>query len=441
MIRSFWYLAQIVALTAVTAWLLRQTGQFTLQLSSYRVQGESGIVVILLLIALLILLALHRIWLGIVRFPKTWARYRRDVRLIRGHTALTRSLSALASGDTKIAHYQAWRARRFLPDFIAVPTILIATTAEKQGRTQEAATALQSLLKTEARDIGVRGLVQAALNGGDFSRALNIARDALKQTPQTATLARLVYDLECQNGEFAAARIRQKFLIRKRALSRDIANRDIVAFHIEAARMLQAADDIRGALKRACAAHALDASSVPAACELVDLYIHMNKRGRAVRVVERSFALSPHPDLCMRWARLVPVGKTMTARMKFFERLLALAPLSGDAQLMLANAAMNEQLWGEARSYLNMAEKLMPTMRMYKMQARYMELQGDAAGARAALEQGMNAQADPVWHCRVTGRVFDQWVALTPDHHFMSIVWGVPGQRHAASPEAFLTYS
>lgn len=439
MLRAIWYLLQIVLLTGVVAWLLQQGGRFDLTLGSYRLQGDTPLFLVIGLILFLILMGVHRVWLWFAHFPRTWSRYRRDMRLTRGHQALVRSLSALASGDHKIAYYQAWRAQKLLPDFAAIPTILLATTAEKQGQPAVAAAALQTLLKTEARDMGVRGLVQAALNNGDWPRALKIARDALAETPRAIMLQRLVYDLECQNGEFQSALDRQKQLVRKKALSMEVARHDRVVMHVALARTLRDARDARGAYRLLKQAVEFDPSFVPAACDLIDLYRSMGKTRRAIRVLERCFALSPHPDLISRYEEMAPSRdgpKNVAKRMKYFERLLALAPQSAAAQLMLARAAMDAQLWGEAHAYLLMAEKLSPSVGVYRALAAYANRQGDSAQAQDYLTAATQAEPDSSWHCQVTGEVYDQWSALIlPGHRFGTIIFGVPVYRGISRPD------
>jgi HemY protein len=214
--RAVLYILQISGLMALAAWGLAQPGTFDIALGVYRAQGQTGFLFLLALAAVLVILTVHRLWLWIAHFPRTWVRYRRDVHLIRGHQALSRALSALAAGDTETASIQASRARALLPDFVTVPQIVLATAAEAQGHGVAARVAMTELLSTEARDIGVRGLVKAALQENRLDDGLRIARGALAHAPSQITLERLVYDLECQAGLWDEAIKRLPRLISRR---------------------------------------------------------------------------------------------------------------------------------------------------------------------------------------------------------------------------------
>lgn len=427
MIRSLFYLIQVAILILVVGWILGQSGRTQIHFGDYHLNGETSILAVMLLIGILLLLLVHRMWLAVLRLPQTWRRYRREIHLIKGHQALTRSVSALAAGDYKIAHFQATRAQKLLPDFPDVPTILVATTAEKQGRKIEANAALRQLMQTEARDLGVRGLVNAALNNDEWEQGLAIAHAALADQPRALMVARLVYDLECQMGDFNAATARQRTLIKRKALSSDQARHDRVMMLTALARQAIDQEQHRAALKYARAAFALDPSFAPAACELIDLYRGFGKTWAATKVLHHAFRAGPHPDLIDRHEQMAPQAKNLARRLRYHEKFLALAPGSVEAQLLLARVAIAEGMMGEAQAYLTMAEKLAPRRSVYRLLADFSKMQGRDEQASEYLTQGLSAQDDPVWTCKVTGRTFDRWEPIVlPEHLFGTVVWDIP---------------
>lgn len=433
--RAVWYITQICVLSAVVVWLSAQTGQFDLALGPVRISGQSGFLALGLLVFIMSLLLIHRLWLWILRFPKTWARYRREMGLMKGHQALVRALSALASGDHTLAEYQAARAQKLMPDYKTVPTILLATASEKQGHHDTAATALHHLLATDARDLGVRGLVQAALKDGQWDKGLNIARDALTETPRVWPLYRLVYDLECQTGEFDAALKRQSVLIKHHLMSRDTARTDAVMLHTALARAAVDAGQSKTALKHARAAFDMSPGFVPAACTLIDLYRGFGKTRRALWVLHRAYQLSPHPELIDRHDQMAPQTKNADKQIKYHQTFLDLMPDYAPGQLMMARAYMAQGQWHQARVYLDAAERLDPCQGVYRALAHFADLQGDTRAMNAYLQAGLSAPADPMWMCTRTGKMFSSWAALVlPEHVFGTVVWGVPGAARAAAP-------
>lgn len=435
MFRAVWYITQICFLSAVVVWLSAQTGQFDLALGPVRVSGQSGFLALGLLVFLMVLLLVHRVWLWILRFPKTWARYRRETGLMKGHQALVRALSALASGDHTLAEYQATRAQKLMPDYKTVPTILLATASEKQGRHDAAASALHHLLETDARDLGVRGLVQAALKDGQWDKGLNIARGTLADTPRVWPIHRLVYDLECQTGEFEAALKRQSILIKHHLMSRDIARADAVMLHTAIAQAAVDAGQSKTALKHARAAFDVNPGFVPAACILIDLYRGFGRPRRALWVLHRAYQLSPHPDFIDRHDQMAPQTKNIERQIKYHQTFLDLAPDYAPGQLMMARAYMAQGQWHQARVFLDAAERLDPRQGVYRALAHFAELQGDTRATSAYLQAGLSAPADPMWLCARTGKMFSSWTPLVmPDHVFGSVIWGVPGEGRMVSP-------
>lgn len=417
------------SILVLVAWMMSQNGSFELNFGPYHIAGETSFLAIVLLFVILTILLIHRIYLGITALPKTWARHRRDNHLRQGHTALAHALSALASGDHALAYTHATRAQKLLPEFPSVPNALLATAAHHTGQPLIAQRALQNLLTSEARDLGVRGLIQAALSDDNWSGAMNIARNALTETPRSASVARLVYDLECQCGDFQSALKRQSFLVKRRVLSREMARTDSVMLYTALGREAMRMGDHKTAYIYARRAYSLDPRFTPAACDFIDLHRGFGHTWRAMRVLKHAFILAPHPDLIDRHEQMAPQTKNLARRLRYHEKFLGLRPDYAPAQLLLARIAISEKLWSEARAYLSVAEKLSPTRAFYQFRATFNEQQGDQKQVQYDLEQAMIAPLDPIWHCRVTGKTFDHWEPLVmPDHIFGSIIWGVPGQ-------------
>jgi HemY protein len=433
--RAGFYALQVLGLGLLVAFALTQTGTFEVTMGGLRVYGETSLLLLVTLGALVVLLFLHRIWVWVVHFPRTWARYRREINLQKGHQALTRSLQALAANDTKLAFYQAQRAQKLLPDFKTVPTVLVAATAQAQGHTAVAELALQDLMSGEARDLAVRGLIRTAVQQDNWPRALEIARTAAVDAPRVMAVQRLAYDLECQMGEFPSALKRLSVLERRRGISRDQAAFDRVRLLTACARAAMQDDQTKAALKYARKAYATDPSFVPAACVLIDLYRGFGRTRRALGVLAAAFAAAPHPDLLDRHEQMAPQTRDVAKRIKYHEKFLLAAPQSAAAQLFMAKITEAEGLWHQARAYLLMAEKLDPRQGVYQALARFSERQGDQKQVGFYLEQGMTARPDPVWVCTRTQRTFDQWEPLVmPEHFFGSVQWVAPGDIAPPAP-------
>lgn len=447
MLRTLWYMLHVAALAALTAWILSWGGQVDMTAGDYRLRGETSVIVLLLVALLLAFLALYRLWLAGLNLPRAWARLRRERRLARGHAALLRAFSALAVGQDTQALHHAKRAQQLLPDFTGVPTLLVAAAAARQGNSTLAGESLRALLSTPARDLGVRGLVAEQIRRGDWGGGLHLARAALAQTPRDPLVARLVYDLECQMGDFTMALTRQKMLSRHGVLDEPQARHDRVMMHCALGSQAMAGGDLDAALKHYRAAQTLEPGFVPAACGLSDAWVARGKPQRAIAVLLAAATHDPHPEVIERYARLAPVNSKWNRRTAYFNRLRAACPRAVTVELLFARLAAADSLQAETDRYLRAALQIAPTVQVYRALAAQANCRGDVTAAQDYLLAATTALPDPVWHCRVTGQIYDRWQALTlPDHRFGTLTFGVPqtgSQMGLASsaPAAFFPQS
>ena len=95
---------------------------------------------------------------------------------------------------------------------------------------------------------------------------------------------------------------------------------------------------------------------------------------------------------------------------------------------------MRERLWGEARKYLEKVQAIRPNVRLYKIWARLEEMATqDERAVRGWLEKAADAPRERVWICSETGRVYDEWVPISDQGLFNTIIWDFPQGRHVSS--------
>lgn len=203
----------------------------------------------------------------------------------------------------------------------------------------------------------------------------------------------------------------------------------------QVALLLQQAEDALLENKKSVAerlmrkAHRLDTAHVPAALRLASFYLDGGRRRKAVTVIKETWALAPHPELAQLWSDAAPRAcfKDTAKRLAWFEKLVALKPDHVEGQLAIAAIAIDDKLWGEARQYLTRAEQIMPSARLYRLWARLEEYAGNIESAQEMLKKAVDAEAEKVWTCRETGRVYDRWSPVAHPHGaFNTIVWDYP---------------
>src|SRR6185437_8366688 len=158
-----------------------------------------------LLAGFVLLYVLFRLLGAAVRLPRT-LRARRAARNRRaGDAAQTRTLLALAAGETGEARREASRARRLLGD--TPTTLLLAAEAGRiASRTDEAETAFRALAdRPDAAFLGLRGLLRQAVEREDWTEASVLARQAEATQPGAAWLRRERARLAVRAGDWSDA--------------------------------------------------------------------------------------------------------------------------------------------------------------------------------------------------------------------------------------------
>ncbi len=161
-----------------------------------------------------------------------------------------------------------------------------------------------------------------------------------------------------------------------------------------------------------------------------------DKRKAAVSMIEGVWSVSPHPGLAGLWDSLCPPAKgdDKMARVRWFEKLLALKPDSVEGLQSLSHVLIEEGLWGEARKHLERAEEIRPNVNLYKIWSRLEErATHDASAVRTWLEKAADAPRERVWICSETGRVYEDWVPISDQGLFNTIIWDFSQGRSVSS--------
>lgn len=426
MLRALWFAVKVGIISFAAVWVANRPGFVEITWLNYDIRIQIGF-------ALLLLLALGVVWhflLKLWSLPKTMRLYAQGARARRGQRAVVLALSAIAAGDGQGAVRHAARARKYLPHDRGMTLFVDAQAARLSGDVQGAREAYVQLLgRKDTAFLGLRGLMIAAIEDGHMSDALTFARRAQELYPKQPWVLRLVYDLQLRDGQWDRAFDTLRRLEKIGGLPRA----DLVADQ-QALLLRQADQDLENglaktALRKMRRAYRLDPGFTPAAIRYARALIAQDQRKAAVRVIEHAWAGQPHPELAALWGDVAPQNKASDAavRLRWFEKLVALRPDSDESQLAVAQAAIADRLWGEARPYLTRAENIRASARLYRLWARMEDAQGRPEQARHYLDKADGAEADPVWTCRETGHVYDTWSPVAAPHGaFNTIVWDYP---------------
>lgn len=448
MVRAFFSLLKIAIVVGVVVWVAQRPGTIAIDWMEYKLTFHVGF----FLIALLAVIVLGIVIFSIIKFfldlPKNMTRYRDMTNKDKGLKALTIGLSAVAAGDGKSASYQAQRAGRFLNDNEVLPKLLEAQAARLEGREVDAARSFMSIMENkDASFLGVRGLLQSALDHGDYEGALELGHKALQDYPKQGWILCIVYDLEIRARHWDSA---LKILYRAEkagAIAVNKANSDRVAMLLAQADIAKEKGDEETLFRTLQKAYTLDKHFVPTVARLARMYMARSKQKAAVSMVEEAWKVQPHPDLVTLWDEACPPSKEgdNMVKVRWFEKLLALKPDSVEGLQAMANVLISIGLWGEARKHLQKAEEIRPNVNLYKTWAHLEErATGDEKSVREWLMKAADAPRERVWVCSETGRIFEEWIPITDQGLFNTIIWDFPENRLVSSmllhkPHSFAT--
>lgn len=438
MFQALWFFIKIALICGAAIWIVTLSGQVDIAVFDYKIKMDAGLFFFSLTVLILSLIFVLRLITAIFKTPqKIINLYKADQRK-KSFRALTRGLVAVAAGDVKRATQYSKQTKALWPDINGLPLLLEAQSAKLRGEDGLAQNRFERLLKDkDSAFLGVRGLLKASLDQGDYSRALEFARQAEKQHPKKPWIVECVYELEIKNRLWTdVLRTNHKLLKIKKEDAAKL-NKDRVAIYLHHHDKAINKGYDRQAKSEVEKAYKLDPYFVPTITRYAHFLIQEGKTKKCAKIIEQAWQYNDHPDLAELWKRLEPlpkgknVDKDYDNLMAWYARLIAAKPESAEAQMAAASAAMDKNYWGEAKAYLTVAEKIYPSARVYRLQAivEQHSTQNDDAIHRL-MERAANALPDKKWICEETGMIYDDWRAIAKPHgSFNTITWDIPGAR------------
>ncbi len=422
-----WFVIAAVAMLGA-AWLVEQPGTVTAEWRGWRLDTSAGALVVVVVVLIMVSIGLWLLYRWIVGAPiallEGWGESRRQ----RGYRELTRGLAAVAAGDGAEAQKHARKAEQLLAD-PPLTLLLSAQAAQLAGDREAAARAFNAMLDDEQMAfLGLRGLIGQALREGDQAKALAYAERAFRLRPQTPWVVHSLFDMQAQVGQWKAAQETLETGVRRKVVTagkgRTLKALLLVERSLAAERDGNAAD----ALALAREAFGLAPERIAATRRLAELQIKAGDGKRAMKTLERGWAVAPHPDLAELYLKASGEADALK-RVGIARRLAAQKPDDIESHLALAQASLDAGLWGEARRHLETAGGTNPSVRVCRMMAEVEEReQSDQAKVHDWLARATDAPADRAWRCAACGAHHESWRPVCEScGAFGTLHWRAPG--------------
>ena len=444
MIRAIICIVVVTVLVGTAVFFADHPGQVEILWQGWQVETSVGVLAAAAILAALVAVLLFSVLSLILDAPRRLLRARRERRHRSGYRALAQGMVAVAAGDPQEALRYAKRADLLLAD--PPLTLLLSAQAAQLGGDEGAAKRFFTAMldRPETEFLGLRGLLNQALRAGDRSTALRLAARATELRPGTGWAVQSRFDLETAEGRWEAARETLAKAAKRRLLTPRKArhHRGVILYELSCAAL--ADGDQRRATGLAAEARAMTEDLATPAVHYARLLLRQRRISRAARAVERAWRTAPHPDLAKVYGE-IQQGETPLARVRAFGRLAAQNPTARESHLVLAEAALDAGLWGEARRHLSAALATGETPRLCRLMSRLEEAEhGDLGSVREWLDRAVGAVPDPRYVCTSCARETPDWRSLCPHcGAFDTLSWRAPvraisggGLPPPAEPEA-----
>jgi HemY protein len=445
MLRALWFILLLAVLAAVAMWLADHPGQVSVVWQGYVIETSATVLVVSIAAVGALSAFAYRLWIFVRGVPAALARFRRDARRRRGYLALSRGMVAVAAGDPGEARRQAGRASDLL-DQPSLTMLLSAQSAQLSGDEEAAQKFFNEMLGSpDTEFLGLRGLLGQAMKLENAADALKWARRAGRLKPQSAWVARTLFDLTSRAGLWAEADEALAVATRNKHVSPSEARRPRAVLghlmsidagtHGEHARALKLA-------KKSCQ-EAPDLS--PAHVHFAGLLKAAGKDRKAANTLEAAWAIIPTSEIALAYLEMSgpDASADVMAGVKAAQGLAAFNPKAPASALIVARAALKASLWGDARKALKGVElSEIPISGSYcQLMAGLEEAENqDLIAAREWLVRAASAEPDPTWVCEDCGNAADSWTALCGacggfDKFQWRLPFRVPGLAPPASGE------
>ena len=406
MIRIFLFLLFAAALAGAAVWLSDQpAGVVSLEWLGWRIETSAAVLALLGLVGALALMVAWRLVRLLWTAPGRIAEARRRRRRAKGYKALTQGMVAVAAGDPDEARRQARKAEALL-DEPPLTLLLSAQSAQLNGDERAAKRFFgQMLEREETAFLGLRGLLRQALDAGDKAEALRLAEQAQGRRPDTPWLQPALLELQAAAGQWHKAAESLARAQKRRAVAPEAARRQLAAILVERARAAEAAGDGAAASDHAWRAWKTDPGFAPAAALAVARLARDGRARKAARTARAAWEHAPHPEIAAAYLGGLSAANALE-RLRAMEQLAAAKPEHLESRLALAGAALQAQLWGEARRHVQplAAEPTPLSARACRVMAEIEKAEhGDAAAAEHWRALADRAPPDPAWTCARCG--------------------------------------
>ncbi len=410
MIRIVLFLLAVIAIGLGAMWVVERPGEIVLTWQGWRIATSVTVALVALAALLVVAIMLWSLLRFVLNVPGNLSIFMNERRRARGWRALSRGMVAVGAGNLQLARSSANEAQKILGNE-PLALLLAAQAAQLDGDAPRAEAEFRAMLaQPETRLLGLRGLYLEARRRDDHLAARQVAEEAAQSDAGILWASEALLEYQSLRGEWDEALATVAREAKAGIIGKPMAKRRRAVL-LTAQGLLIEHSDAEKALVLAREAAKLAPSLVPAAALAGRLEARSGSMRRAQRVIEKAWAIAPHPELAESYGglRLQDSAVERLARIQSLARKQAEHP---EAAIAVARAAIDAQDFTAAREALA-PFTVNPTQAMCLTMAEIESLEhGDHGKAREWTSRAMRAQRDLAWVA--DGFASERWLPASP---------------------------
>jgi HemY protein len=367
-----------------------------------------GVCVILLLFFLLFVgFVFLNLGVAIIRFlsgdETAITRYLNRSRQIKGSKALSSALISFYEGDSGEALVHSNKAKKLLNND-KLSLLINAQITKKSGDSKLALASYKKLLgQKDTRQVALSGIVSEKIKLGEFKVALELSKKNVELYPKNIGNINTLFNLQLQEKEWKGA---VKTLQRKKTIEkipRDSFLQQEAILIFEDAQEKFEAGFSQEALVGTLAAVRQHPSFVAALCFLTKLENNLGNKRRIEKILQKAWALFPHPDIAKSYASLVE-EESPEKRLKRFEPLIKINESDPQTIILKAELYLTMEDFSKAKELISALANNDPDNYILALMAAVERASGGTEkSVREWLTKAVYAPKSPTWICNECG--------------------------------------